>query len=348
MADNIIHETNRYTKTARTAQNPCGETAAGRTRNSRNCSNGRCITQFCRSLEGCVQKRRTKSTGKQAATFKAVQAIRETTVEASKASLKRPKSEWLQNRLVDTTAYSKADTQTFRYKLSYCTRLAASSENGLEFSEAREASKRTQRAGNSKLAKEGLAWYKKKPVGPAELPYWPMKVVLCLPQRYAVPGRQKARRLFTIAGTKGIGSRRFLQSASLPTAGDWACTFPFRTATSGLMTWRHLYRCFWITFQRALSWFSTVGWFTVGQREDCVKGFPGASILNGFRLMPQSLIRLSRSGITASTATLPTIFLMMYWHLRKPYVSLSSIFVHKNLCYTRSSKKPVLKYDSFH
>jgi hypothetical protein len=29
-------------------------------------------------------------------------------------------------------------------------------------------------------------------------------------------------------------------------------------------------------------------------------------------------------------------------------VSLLSIFVHKNLCYIRSSKKPGLKYDSFH
>lgn len=163
MADNILHETNRNTKTARTAQNPCSETASGRPRSSRNCSNGRGIPQLCNSLEECVQKRRTKSIGKQTASIKAVQAIRQTSVKASKASVKRPKSKWLQNRLVDTTAYCKADTQAFWYRLPYRTCLATSAEDGLELSKAREASKRTQRAGHSQLAKEGLASYKKSP-----------------------------------------------------------------------------------------------------------------------------------------------------------------------------------------
>ena len=286
MADNIIHETNRYTKTTRATQDPGSEIVAGRPRGSRNCSNGRGIPKLCSSLEGCVQQRWTTSTGKQAASIKAMQAIRKAAFEASKASFKRPQSKWLQNRLVDPTAYGKVDTETFRCKLPYRTRLATSAKDGLELPEAREAGQRTQRAGHSRLAKERLAWYKKKHVEPAEPLYWPMKAVLCFSQLFAAPGRQKARHPFTIAGTEGIGFRQFLLSAFLPSAGDWACTFPFRTATSGWRILRRLYRHFWNTFQRALSWFSTAGWFTVGQREDCVRGFPSVLTLNDFLLMP--------------------------------------------------------------
>jgi hypothetical protein len=348
MADNNIHETNRNTKTARATQNPCSEAAPRRPRDSRNCPNGRGIPQFCSSMEGCVQKRWTTSTGKQAASVKAMQTIREAALKASKASLKRPQSKRLQNRLVDITAYRKVDTETFRYKLSYRTCLANSTKAGLELPKAREAGQRTRRTGHRILAKEGLASYKKKPVELAELPYWLMKVVLCCNQQFGVPGRQEDKRLFTIAGTEETGFRQFLLSALLPSVGGWACISPFRIATSGWMILRHLYRCFWNIFRKALSWFSTAGWFTVGQREDCVRGFPCVLILNGFRLMPRNLIRSSRSGITASTVSLPTTLLTMYLHLKKLYVSLSSIFAHKKLCFIRFSKKPDLKYDSFH
>lgn len=348
MADNILHETNRNTKTARAAKNPCSETASGRPRNSPNGSNGRGIPKLCSSLKGCVQKRRTKSIGKQTASIKAVQAIQQTVVKVSKASLKRPKSKWLQNRLVDTTAYCKADTQAFRYKLPYRTRLATSAEDGLELSEAREASKRTQRAGHSQLAKEGLASYKKKPIEPAELLYWPMKAVLCLPQPCDALGHQKARHPFTIAGTEGTAFRRFLQSVFRRCVTGSVCISLFRTAISRWMILKRLYRCCWNIFQRVLFWFSTVGWFIAGQKEDCVRGLPNVSILNGSLLMPLILIRSSRSGITANTASLLITSLTTYWHLKKPYVNLSSIFVHKKLCYIRSSKKLDLKYDSFH
>ena len=60
--------------------------------------------------------------------------------------------------------------------------------------------------------------------------------------------------------------------------------------------------------------------------------------------MHLNLIRSNRSGITASTASLLTIFLMMYSHLRGQYVILLSISVHRNLCYVRSSKKPGLSF----
>src|SRR4030042_2057650 len=228
MADNIIHETNRHTKTARTAQNLCGETSSGRPRNSRNCSNDRGSPKVCNALEGCLQKRRAKSTGKQTASIKTMQAIRQTTVKTSKASFERPKSKWLQNRLVDTTAYRKADTQTFRYKLPYRTCLATSAKAGLELPETREAGQRTQRAGHRILAKKGLASYKKKPVERLKLPYWSMKAVLCLSQPFDALGRQKARHPFTIAGTEETDSRPFLRSVFRRCVTDLVCISPFR------------------------------------------------------------------------------------------------------------------------
>jgi len=163
MADNSIHETNRNTKTARATQNPCGEAVARRPWNPRNCSNGRGIAQFCSSLEGCVQKRWTTSTEKQATSIKTVQAVQKAALKAPKASLKRPQSKRLQNRPVDTAKNRTTDTKAFWPIVSTFRTLVCSFSYGLELPEAREAGKRTQRAGHRSVAKEGLAAYKKKP-----------------------------------------------------------------------------------------------------------------------------------------------------------------------------------------
>jgi len=339
MADNNIHETNRNTKTARATQNPRSEALAGWSRYSRNCSNGRSIPKLCRTLEGCIQKGWQTGSEKQTASVKAMQAIRQAVVKASKTSFKRSKSKWLQNRFVDAAKDRTDNKKTFWPIVSTFRSLVCSLSYWLELSEARKEGQRTRRASNSLLAKEGLAPYKKKPVEPAELPYWSMKAVLCLPRPFAAPGHQKAKHLFNIVGAKEAVSRPFLLSASLHNAINWVCISLSRTPTSGWMILKHLFRCCWNIFPKVLSWFSTVRWFIAGQKEDCVSGFPGVLISNGSRLMPLSLIRSSRSGITASTVSLPTTFLMMYWHLKKPYVNLSNIFVHKKLYYVRSSKK---------
>lgn len=348
MTDKYIHETNRDTKTARATQNPCGEVVAGRPWDSPNCSNGRGIAQFCRSLAGCVQKRRTTSTEKQAASLKTLQAIRQAVIKASKTSFERPESKWLQDRIVDAAKDCTGNKKTFWPIVSTLRCLVCSLSYWLELSEAGKEGQRTRRTSNSLLEKEGLAAYKKKPVEPAELSFWSMKVVLCLLRQFGGPGRQKDKHLFNIAGAEEVGSRPFLLLASLHSAIDWVCIFLSRTTISGWMILRHLFRCCWNIFPKVLFWFSTVRWFIAGQKEDCVRDFPDVLILNGSLLMPRSLIRSSRSGITASTVTLPTTFLTMYLHLRELYVSLLSIFVHKNLCYVHFSKKPDLKYDTFH
>ena len=348
MADNIIYETNRNTKTARTAQNPCSEVIAGWLRDSRNCSNDRSIPKLCGSVEGCLQKRRSKSTGKQTTSVKAMQAVRQTTFKASKASFKRPKSKWLQNRLVDFAAYRKIDTQTFWYKLPFLARLATPAKDRLELPETREARQRTQRAGNSQLAKEGLASYKKKHIKPAEPLYWSMKAVSCCNLQFGVLGHLRDKLPFNIAGIEETDSRQFLRSVSLRCITDLVCISLFRTAISAWMILKCLYRCCWNIFRRVLSLFSTAGWFTVGRKGDCVRGLPNVLTLNGFRHMLLSLIRSSRYGITASTANWPIIFPMTYWHLKKPFLNLSTTFIQKNTCYAHSSKRPGSVYNLFH
>jgi len=181
MTDNIIHETDRNTKTARASQNPGGEAVARWPWDSPNRSNGRGIAQLCSSLERCVQKRQTKSTGKQTASVKAMQTVRQATVKTSKASLKRPRSKWLQNRFVDTTKDRTDNKKAFWPIVPTLRGLVCSLSYGIELPKTREASQRTQQTSHRMLAKERLASYKKKPVEPAELLYRPMKAVLCLP-----------------------------------------------------------------------------------------------------------------------------------------------------------------------
>lgn len=179
MADNIIYETNRNSKTARKTQNLCNKSTAKRSRYSPDGSNGRGITKFRRSMAGCVQKGRTKSPGKQTASVKAVQTIQQATRQAARAPLESPNNIRLQNQLVDTAKDSTADKKTFWPVLSAFRSLVCSLADGMELSETGKQGIRTQRTGHRHLAKERLATYKKKPAGRVGPSYSLMKVVLC-------------------------------------------------------------------------------------------------------------------------------------------------------------------------
>ena len=102
------------------------------------------------------------------------------------------------------------------------------------------------------MEKQGLDSYKKKPVEPAEPPYWPMKAVLCFNRPFDAPGRQEDKHLFNIAGTEETDSRPFLLSAFRRNVIVWICTSLSRTAISGWMILRHLYLSFWNTFSRGV------------------------------------------------------------------------------------------------
>ena len=67
------------------------------------------------------------------------------------------------------------NTKTFPPIVSTIGRLVYSGSYGLELSKTRETCRRTRRTGHDRLAKAGPEAYKKKPVGPVEPSFWPMK-----------------------------------------------------------------------------------------------------------------------------------------------------------------------------
>ena len=348
MTDNLIHETNRNTRTARATQETGCTTTKQRPWNPRNCSTSRRIPQFGRTMERCLQKRRPRSVSQQTSTLPAMQTDRQTIAKAPKHTLKRRQSQWLQNRVVDAKEDSPDNSGKFWYRLSTIRRLVYSFSYGLQLPKAGTSCQRTQRAGHRKVAKEALALYKKKPKEVVKPSFSLMKVALCSSLWCVEPGPQGAERPCFTTGKVTTSSRPLALSVFLPYVINWVCILISRIRTSALTILCFLSRNFLFIFQRVLFWFWNAGLCIAGAQNVCREDLPGESSLSGCRLMHRSLIRLSRSGITASIATLPIIFRMMYMSLRKLFVLPSTICVHKNLCYVLSLRKLSLKYDSFH
>jgi len=348
MADNNIHETNRNTKTARATQETGRTAAKQRPWNPRNCSASRLISQLCRPLERCLQKIRPQSIRQQTTASPAMQAFRKTACQIAKTALKRRQSQWLQNRVMDAKEDSSDNSQTFRRPLPTLRHLVHSFSSEMELPKAREAGQRTQRADHRNVAKETLALYKKTREQAVEPSFCWMKAALCSPLWCVEPGHREAKHHCFTTGKVMTSSRPLVLSVFLPYVINWVCILMSRIRTSALMILCFLSRSFLFTFQRLLFWFWTAGLCIAGVQDVCKRDFPGGLRLNGCRPMHRSLIRLSRSGITASIATWPIMFRKMYMSLRKLFVLPSGICVHENLCYVLSLRKPSLKYDSFH
>lgn len=348
MADNIIHEANRNAKTARATQKTGRRTVERRPGNPRNGSASRRIAQLRCSLEGCLQKRWTRGINQQAAPFKALQTVRKAAAKTSKAPLKRSEGQRLQNRVVDAAAYRGIDSETLRHKLPHIACLANPPKAGLELPEAAETCQRTRRKGHRSVAKGQVAGYKKTREERLKPSFWWMKAVLCFSRLYAEAGHRGVRHRLCTAGTGGTDCRSSRQSVFRPDAINLVCILISRIRTFVSMILCVSSRGFLPIFRKALFWFWTAGWFIAGLQGVLRRDFPDVSRLSGCLHMRQSLILLSRSGITASMASLPITFQRMYVSLRGLYVLLLTICVHKNPCCVLSSKKPVLKYDSFH
>lgn len=348
MADNNIHETNRNTKTTRTTQETGCTTNKQRPWNPPNRSTSRRIAQLGGTLERCLQKRWSGSISQQTTTLPTMQADRQTTTKTPKHTLKRPQSQWLQNRVVDAKENSPDNSKKFRSRLSTIRCLVHSFSSEVQLPKAREACQRTQRAGHRNLAKEALAKYKKTPEKAVEPSFCWMKAALCSSLWCVEPGPQEAKRHCFTAGKVTTSSRPLALSVFLPYVINWVCILISRIRTSALTILCFLSRTFWFTFPKVLFWFWIAGWCIAGVQDVCEDDLPGESSLNGCRLTHRSLIQLSRFGIIASIVTLPIIFRMMYMSFRKLFVLPSTICEHKNLCYVLSLRKLSLKYDSFH
>jgi len=348
MADNTIHETNRNTKTARATKETGCTIAEQRPGNPRNRSTSRRIPQLGGTLERCLQKRRTGSISQQTTTLPTMPADRQTTAKTPKHTLKRRHSQWLQNRVVDTKKNSSDNSEEFWCRLSTIRCLVHSFSSALQLPKAGTACQRTQRAGHRNLAKGALALYKKTHEKVVEPSFCWMKAALCSSLWFVEPGLQEAKRPCFTTGKVTTSSRPSALSVFLPYVINWVCILTSRIQTSVLTILCFLSGKFLFIFQRVLFWFWIAGLFIAGAQNVCKDDLPGASSWNGCRLMHRSLIQLSRSGITASMATFPIIFRMMYMSSRSLFVLPSTICVRKNLCYVLSLRKLNLIYDSFH
>jgi hypothetical protein len=348
MADNTIHETNRNTKTARATQETGRTTAKQRPRNPRNRSTSRRITQLGCTLERCLQERRPRSISQQVTSLPTMQADRETIAKTPKHTLKRRQSQWLQNRVVDAKENSSDNTEKFRRRLSTIRCLVHSFSSGLQLPKAGTPCQRTQRAGHRNVAKETLALYKKTHEEAVKPLFFLMKAALCSSLWCVEPGLPEAKHHCFTTGKDTTSSRPLALSVFLPYVINWVCILTSRIQTFVLTILCFLSRNFLFIFQRVLFWFWIAGLCIAGAQNVCREDSPGESSLSGCRLMLLSLIQLSKFGITASIATLPIIFRMMYMSLRKLFVLPSTICVRKNLCYVLSLRKLSLKYDSFH
>ena len=348
MADNTVDETNRNTKTARATQETGCTTAKRRPGNPRNCSTSRRITQLGRTLERCLQKRRSESISQQTTASPTMPADRQTTTKTPKHTLNRRQSKWLQNRVVDAKENSSDNSEELRCRVSTIRCLVHSFSSALQLPKAGTPCQRTQRAGHRNLAKGTLALYKKTPEKAVKPSFCWTKAALCSSLWFVEPGLPEVKRHCFTTGKVTTSSRPLVLSVFLPYVINWVCILLSRIRISALTILCFLSGSFWFTFPKVLFWFWIAGWCIAGVQDACEDDLPSESGLNGCRLMHRSLIRWSRSGITASIATWPIIFRKMYMSLRKLFILPSSICVHKNLYYVLSLRKPNLIYDLFH
>jgi len=348
MSDFNIYETNRNCTRTRAATQTSRGTAKPRPRNLPSRSNSRSITQLGGSLARCLQKRRSQCPKQQAASPSAMQALAQTASKTLFPATERADSTWLQNPIMDSTACSRFDNKTFRSNLPHLSGLADLKSPALKLPEAQTKGPPARRTSHCKLAQKGLAAYKKKPIKAVKSSFLLMKAALCFSLWYVEPGLQGVKlRCFT-SGKVTTSSRPSVLLVLRLFVIGWVCILILPIQTSAPMILRHLCRHCLSVLAVGLSWLLTAGLFIVGLPGDCKDDFAGGFRLNGCQLMHQSLILWREFGITASTVTLPIMFLMIFSCSGKLPVSRSVICKPSKLCFDLFSKRPDSKYDLFH
>ena len=303
-----MYETKRNSKGTSAAPAAGGRSAERWLRNSRGRPNGWLFRQFGGAMARCSQKRRCQSPRTQTDTRSAKETFGQATSKVGSSAKQRPDSFRLQNELVDIAAYRGGDSQKVSRLLPSFWSLANPEADGLQLPKARTQSSRTRRRANSHLAKERLAPYKKKPEKAVKPLFCWMKAALCFSQLFGEPGLGEDKLPFITVGTAATDCRLFLPLRFRRDVGVWDCIFLFVTTILSLMILRHLWQSCLCIFHKGLSWLWIAGWFIVAVPNDC-RNDSAALMWNGCRLMHRILIRLSRSGTTASIRTWPIIFL---------------------------------------
>lgn len=342
-----MYETKRNSKGTPAASRASNSSAERRRWNPRGCPNSWLFRQFGGAMARCSQQRWDQSPRTQADTRSAKETFGQTMSKVRSSAKQRPDSFRLQNELVDVGTYCSGDSQKVSSLLPSFASLANPEADGLQLPKARTQSSRTRRTGNSHLAKERLASYKKKPEKAVKPLFCWMKAALCFSQLFGEHGLGKDKLPFIIAGTAGTGYRLFLPLRFRRDVGVWDCISLFVTTTLSLMILRHLWRnCLYI-FHKVLPWLWIAGWFTVAVLRGCRDDLAGL-MWNGCLLMHRISIRSSRSGTAANIRTWPIIFLGILPNLERKFVNPSVICIPNNHYYDPFSKRLNLNYDVFH
>jgi hypothetical protein len=202
-----------------------GRSAEKWLRNSRGRPNGWLFRQFGGAMARCLQKRRSKSPRTQADTRSAKETFGQATSKVGSSAKQRLDSFRLQNELVDIGTYCSGDSEKVSSLLPSLSSLANPEADGLQLPKARTQSSRTRRTGDSHLAKERLAPYKKKPEKAVKPLFCWMKAALCFSRPFGEPGLGKDKLPFIIAGTAATDCRLFLPLRFRRNAGIWELYF---------------------------------------------------------------------------------------------------------------------------
>ena len=295
----------------------------------------------------CPQKRRGQSPRTQADTRSAEETFGQETAKVGSSAKQRPESFRLQNKLVDIGTHCNGDSQEVSGLLPSFASLANPEADGIQLPKARTQSSRTRRTGDSHLAKERLAQYKKKPEKAVKPLFCWMKAALCFSRLFGEPGLGKDKLPSITVGAAVTDCRLFLPLRFRRNAGIWDCILLFVTTILSPMILRRLWRSCCCIFREGLSWLWIAGWYIAAAPKDCIDD-SAALMWNGCRLMHRILIRSSRFGTAANIRTWPIIFPKILPNLEKKFVYPSIICVPNNHYYDPFSKRLNLNYDAFH
>ena len=264
-----MYETKRNSKRTSATSRASDSSAERRRWNPRGCPNSWLFWQFGGSMARCPQKRRGQSPRTQAGTRSAEETFGQETAKVGSSVRQRPDSFRLQNKLVDIGTYCSGDSEKVSSLLPSFSSLANPEADGLQLPKARTQSSRTRRTGDSHLAKERLAPYKKKPEKGVKPSFCWMKAALCFSQLFGEPGLGKDKLPFIIAGTAVTDCRLFLPLRFRRDSSVWDCILLFVTTILSLMILRHLRRSCCRIFREGLSWLWIAGWSIAAVPKHC-------------------------------------------------------------------------------
>ena len=347
MADNRLHENTRNTTRAPTATVSSHRVAAGRTSAH---SGGSNVGRFARlhlEVEDALRSPRAPGVESQAPSRSHAQTDGSAMRQAEWAVVAGAAKARLCQRLMDTAAGGRGDSQAFRRKVRSVRRMACAASDGLELPETRTPSEGAQRTGHCRLAQERLAAYKKKPKKAVKPLFSSMKAALCSSRRSAVPGVSEARRRSTIAGTDVIDCRLSRRLASRRNVGDWGCTSNCSTIISRPTKRSHSWPLCWATFHGESFWCGIAGWCIGRPPVGCRNVLRFGYTSNGCQPTLQNLTPSSKSGTGASTPTWPILFRRMWFIWRPSFAGRCDILDLRNVCSVRSSNTLNFQYEMF-